>query len=160
MKIRSLRNRAVKYRIPISNLYWQSFRYRIQIRYIVFQEPVEKVFADFKAIKTVISKLRPEHVQIVLKAIPILIPHIIEHHTPKLEEFLKPGTKFTKQELFTVHQSLKEWHIFVQKLQDQTEKSELPTIHRLTDMILKKNTKLMSLKLMISSKTLEKKQKR
>ena len=63
---------------------------------------------------------------------------------PKLEEFLKPGTKFTKQELYTVHQSLKEWHIFVQTLQDQTDKSELPTIHRLIDMILQKNTKLMS----------------
>ena len=104
---------------------------------------MEKVQSDFEAIKTVISRLKPEHVQIALKATPILIPHIIEHHTPKLQEFLKPGTAFTVEELFTIHQSLKDWHLFVQNIQDQTDKLELPTVHRMTEMVLQKNTLLM-----------------
>ena len=93
---------------------------------------MEKVQSDFEAIKTVISRLKPEHVQIALKATPILIPHIIEHHTPKLEEFLKEGTIFTVEELFTIHQSLKDWHLFVENIQDQTNELGMLAINSFT----------------------------
>ena len=113
---------------------------------------MEKVTSDFETIKTIISRLKPEHVEIALKATPILIPHIIEHHTPKLQEFLKPGTEFTTEELFTIHQSLKDGHLFLQNMKNDTDDS-LPTVHRLIQVVLDKNTKLMShiLVLMIKS---------
>ena len=71
---------------------------------------------------------------------------------PKLQEFLKPGTEFTTQELFTIHQSLKDGHLFLQTMKNDTDDS-LPTVHRLIQIVLDKNTKLMShiLVLMIKS---------
>lgn len=105
---------------------------------------MEKVHSDFETIKNIISRLKPEHVDLALKATPILIPHIIEHHTPKLKDFLKPGTEFTTKELFTIHQSLKDWHLFLQNMKDDTNEETLPTVHRLIQMVLTKNTQLMS----------------
>ena len=55
------------------------------------QEPLEKIKTDVDAVKGVLENLDPEHVAIVVKAIPILLPHAIDHHTPKLERFIKPG---------------------------------------------------------------------
>ena len=46
---------------------------------------------DVDAVKGVLENLDPEHVAIAVKAIPILLPHAIDHHTPKLERFIKPG---------------------------------------------------------------------
>ena len=43
------------------------------------------------AVKGVLENLDPEHVAIAVKAIPILLPDAIDHHTPKLERFIKPG---------------------------------------------------------------------
>ena len=43
-------------------------------------------------VKRIIENLDPEHVAIVVKAIPIILPDALDHHTPKLEKFIKPGT--------------------------------------------------------------------
>ena len=58
---------------------------------LIEQEPLEKIKTDVDAVKGVLENLDPEHVAIAVKAIPILLPHAIDHHTPKLERFIKPG---------------------------------------------------------------------
>ena len=58
---------------------------------LIKQGPLEKIKTDVGAVKGVLENLDPEHVAIVVKAIPILLPHAIDHHTPKLERFIKPG---------------------------------------------------------------------
>ena len=58
---------------------------------LIEQEPLEKIKTDVDAVKGVLENLDPAHVAIAVKAIPILLPHAIDHHTPKLERFLKPG---------------------------------------------------------------------
>ena len=52
---------------------------------------MNKIKTDMDGVKRVIENLNPEHVAIAVKAIPILLPHAIDHHTPKLEKFIKPG---------------------------------------------------------------------
>ena len=58
---------------------------------LIEQEPLEKIKTDVDAVKGVLENLDPEHVAIAVKAIPILLPDAIDHHTPKLERFIKPG---------------------------------------------------------------------
>ncbi len=58
---------------------------------LIEQEPLEKIKTDVDAVKRVLENLDPAHFAIAVKAIPILLPHAIDHHTPKLERFLKPG---------------------------------------------------------------------
>ena len=72
-----------------------------------------------------------------------------------------PGTNFTMDELFRIHQSLKNWHFFLETLakdvindhnkKDNKDKINLPSqnksssaLERLFNLILEKNTKLMS----------------
>ena len=80
--------------------------------------------------------LNPEHVDALVKAGPILLPHLIDHHTPKLELFLKPGTEFSLTELGQIHRGLKDWHSFLKK--------HFPPENNLKKLLLDKNTKLMS----------------
>ena len=42
-----------------------------------------------------LQKLDPEHLEMAVKALPILLPYLIDYHTPRLEFFLQPGTNFT-----------------------------------------------------------------
>ena len=62
---------------------------------LIGQEPLEKIKTDMDAVKGVLENLDPEHLAIAVKAIPILLPHAIDHHTPKLERFIKPGAYVT-----------------------------------------------------------------
>ena len=63
---------------------------------LVIQKPLEKIKTDIDAVKIVLENLDPEHVAIAIKAIPILLPHAIDHHTPRLERFIKPGLHIFK----------------------------------------------------------------
>lgn len=105
----------------------------------LIQEPMEKL----DALAGLVSKLKPEHWEAISKALPILIPHWIEHHTPKLELFLKPGTKLSVKALFYIHQALKDWHFLLESiLESAMDRDDI--LRPMADMILQKNTKLMS----------------
>ena len=66
-----------------------------------------------------------------------------EHHTPKLHQFLKPGTKFTLEELFKIHESLKDFHDLVQNFQKDADVKDSQSLLDLTEFVLNKNVKLM-----------------
>ena len=72
-----------------------------------------------------------------------MLPYIIDYHTPKLDQFLKPGTEFTLDELFSIHKSLKDLHLFVESIQIELDREQAPTLVKLTQLILQKNAKLM-----------------
>ena len=106
-------------------------------------EPIDKMKTDMESFQNLLQKLKPEHVDMALKALPILIPYVIDHHTPKLHQILKPGTKFTVEELFKIHQSLKEFHQIVKDFQDDKDVKQSQNLLDLTNFVLSKNTKLM-----------------
>ena len=48
-----------------------------QVNNDLFLEPFEKVKTDVEAMKDWINGLNPDHVEMALKALPVLIPYVI-----------------------------------------------------------------------------------
>ena len=88
-----------------------------------------------------------------------MIPYIIEHHTPKLHQFIKPGTKFSMEDLFNIHESLKDFHKMVQDVHNDEDIQKSRTLMKLSNFVLNKNAKLMGhiFRLMLRAKSNEKK---
>ena len=79
----------------------------------------------------------------LFKALPNMIPYILEAQTPKLELIIRPGTEFQIQELSTLHTNLKELHEFLQMLKESVDPAVAPSVLRLVDFVQKKNFDLM-----------------
>ena len=83
--------------------------------------------------------------------------YIIEHHTPKLHQFVKPGTKFSMEDLFNIHESLKDFHKIVQDVHNDEDIQKSKTLMKLSNFALDKNAKLMGhiFRLMLRAKSNE-----
>lgn len=109
-----------------------------QLHKWMIEEPLEKL----DSLARLLGNLKPQDWESIRKALPILIPHWIDHHTPKLDLFIKPGTKLSVQLLGFIHQALKDVHFLLQKNIEVALNHRI--LYSIADMILQKNTKLMS----------------
>lgn len=79
----------------------------------------------------------------LLRMVPKLIPYIVEAHAPKMDKFLA-GTEFTSAELFEIHQSLQDFHRFLQKTKTELDPEKAPTIDKLLHLAIKRNMTTMT----------------
>jgi hypothetical protein len=89
------------------------------------------------------SPVKVKDLQMAMRIIPTLMPYVLEANTPKLKAFLKVGTRFTLNELFQIHNSLKDLHNFVAKMRDGFVNEKASTLIKMTDLIIEKNVHLM-----------------
>ena len=76
---------------------------------------------------------------IAFKAIPTLMPYILEANTPSLNTFLKEGSQFSIKDLSSIHSALINFHNFVSDTQDSMDKNKAPSFHNLADLIKTRN---------------------
>ena len=89
------------------------------------------------------SPVKVKDLRMAMRLIPTLMPYVLEANTPKLKSFLKVGTRFTLNELFQVHSSLRDLHNFVAKMRDGFVTEKAPTLIKMSDLIIEKNVHLM-----------------
>ena len=145
-------------KILTSGLTTEVFNFQSCYSYI-FQTPLHQIQKDTSFIIKYLENIKPDHVEIIIKAFPLLLPNIIEHHSPKLSDFIKPGLEIQLQDLSDILNGLKGWHSFIETVKFKTEKVEklqkLPkAVFNIMYLLLEKNTRLMSqiFQLMIEAK--------
>ena len=87
--------------------------------------------------------VKMKDLRLAMTIIPKLMPYVLEANTPKLKTIVKVGTRFTLNELYQIHTSLKDLHKFVSKIRDTFVREKAPTLIKMTDMVIDKNVKLM-----------------
>ena len=111
------------------------------------------IVSSLKTLKTMVRNIveNQDKIGIAFKAIPTLMPYILEANTPSLHTFLKEGTQFSVKELYTIHSSLIDFHKFVNDTKNSMDKNKAPLIHNLALLIKQRNLGLLNviLQLMI-----------
>ena len=87
--------------------------------------------------------VKMKDLRLAMTIIPKLMPYVLEANTPKLKTIVKVGTRFTLNELYQIHTSLKDLHKFVSKIRDTFVREKAPTLIKMSDMVIDKNVKLM-----------------
>lgn len=89
------------------------------------------------------NPVKAQDLKLAMTVLPKILPYILEANTPKLETFLKVGTRFTLGELYQIHKSLVDLHKFVSKLRDGFEDGSSQTLVKMSEMVMEKNIHLM-----------------
>jgi len=89
------------------------------------------------------NPLKAQDLKLAMTVFPKILPYILEANTPKLETFLKVGTKFSLGELYQIHKSLVDLHRFAGKLRDGFDDDSSHTLAKLSEMVMEKNIHLM-----------------
>ena len=86
-----------------------------------------------------------DKIAIAFKALPTLMPYILEANTPSLDIFLKEGTQFSLKDLSSIHSALINFHNFVSDTQSSMNKNKAPSFHNLADLIKQRNLGLLQI---------------
>ena len=105
------------------------------------------IVSSLKTLKTLIGNVakNQEKIAIAVKAVPTLMPYILEANTPSLDTFLKEGTQFSLKDLSTIHSALINFHNFVSDTRDSMDKIKAPTFHNLALLIKQRNLGLLNI---------------
>ena len=90
-----------------------------------------------------------DKVLMAFKAIPTLMPYILEANTPSLNIFLKEGTEFSIQDLSAIHSALINFHNFVGDTRNSLDENKAPSFHNLTLLIRQRNLGLLNVLLQL-----------
>ena len=95
--------------------------------------------------KTLIRNIaeNQDKIAMAFKALPTLMPYILEANTPSLELFLKEGSQFSIKDLSSIHSALINFHNFVSDTQDSMDKRKAPSFHKLAELIKQRNLGLL-----------------
>jgi len=107
--------------------------------------PTATIVSLLKTTKTLIRNIakNQDKFAIAFKAIPTLMPYILEANTPSLNTFLKEGTQFSIKDLSSIHSALINFHNFVSDTQNSMDKNKAPSFHKLADLIKARNLGLL-----------------
>ena len=118
-------------------------------------------YSDLSATSTIINALKTlqgmidniaknqDKVLMAFKAIPTLMPYILEANTPSLNIFLKEGTEFSIQDLSAIHSALINFHNFVSDTRNSLDENKAPSFHNLTLLIKQRNLGLLNVLLQL-----------
>ena len=104
-----------------------------------------------KTLKTLIGNVakNQDKIAIAVKAIPTLLPYILDANTPSLDTFLKEGTAFSLSDLSTIHSALINFHNFVSDTRESMDKNKAPSFHNLALLIKQRNLGLLNIVLQL-----------
>ena len=110
-----------------------------------FPSPTKTIVTLLNTIKTLIRNIaeNQDEIAMAFKALPTLMPYILEANTPSLEMFLKEGSQFSIKDLSSIHSALINFHNFVSDTQDSIDKRKAPSFHKLAELIKQRNLGLL-----------------
>ena len=110
-----------------------------------FPSPTKTIVTLLNTMKTLIRNIaeNQDKIAMAFKALPTLMPYILEANTPSLEMFLKEGSQFSIKDLSSIHSALINFHNFVSDTQDSMDKRKAPSFHKLAELIKKRNLGLL-----------------
>ena len=124
----------------------------VQTNYLEKEKPklpsiTSTIVSSLKTLKTLIGNVAKsqDKIAIAVKAIPTLMPYILDANTPSLDTFLKEGTPFSLKDLSTIHSALVNFHNFVSDTRDSLDKNKAPSFHNLALVIKQRNLGLLNI---------------